>query len=255
MFQVGEMATFCIEGGRLITVWPLKDADEDMIRLFILGTCMGAILIQRGILPLHGSAVAIDGKAYAIVGESGAGKSTLASAFLSQGHRLLTDDVIAVSLSHDARIPFVTPSYPSQKLWQDSLNKFGMESGDYRSVFGRETKYSVPVSSNFSTDALPLGGIFELVKEESDAIDMVRMEKMDRFHTMYCHTYRNFLIPRSGLMQWHFETSAAIVNQIGMHRLRRPMSGFTAHQLVSVILDTIAYGGTTHDKKPDYFAG
>ena len=38
---------------------------------------MGALLMQRKILPLHGSAIAIDGKAYAFVGDSGAGKSTL----------------------------------------------------------------------------------------------------------------------------------------------------------------------------------
>ena len=37
--------------------------------------------------PLHGSAIAIDGKAYAIVGDSGAGKSTLASAFLKKGYQ------------------------------------------------------------------------------------------------------------------------------------------------------------------------
>ena len=37
--------------------------DEDIIRLYILGTCMGAILMQRKILPLHGSAIAINGKA------------------------------------------------------------------------------------------------------------------------------------------------------------------------------------------------
>ena len=77
----------------------MKEADEDKIRLYILGTCMGALLMQRKILPLHGSAIAIDGKAYAFVGDSGAGKSTLASAFLSKGYKLLSDDVIAVSLS------------------------------------------------------------------------------------------------------------------------------------------------------------
>ena len=49
-------------------VSPLKRYDEDVIRLYILGTCMGAILMQRRIFPLHGSAVAINGKAYAFVG-------------------------------------------------------------------------------------------------------------------------------------------------------------------------------------------
>ena len=44
----------------------MKDTGEDKIRLLFLGTCMGALLIQRKILPLHGSAIEIDGKAYAI---------------------------------------------------------------------------------------------------------------------------------------------------------------------------------------------
>ena len=51
------------------------------VRLYLLGTCMGALLFQRKLLPLHGSAVVINGKAYAFVGDSGAGKSTLAAAF------------------------------------------------------------------------------------------------------------------------------------------------------------------------------
>ena len=73
--------------GNKIIVSPLDEIDEDVIRLYILGTCMGAILMQRKILPLHGSAIAINGKAYAIVGDSGAGKSTLASAFLKKGYQ------------------------------------------------------------------------------------------------------------------------------------------------------------------------
>ena len=38
---------------------------------YLLGTCMGTILMQRKILPLHGSAIEIEGKVYAIVGDSG----------------------------------------------------------------------------------------------------------------------------------------------------------------------------------------
>ena len=41
---------------------------------------------EKDILPLHGSAVAINGKAYAFMGNSGAGKSTLASALINQGY-------------------------------------------------------------------------------------------------------------------------------------------------------------------------
>ncbi|WFR62136.1 hypothetical protein P9222_28415 [Paenibacillus amylolyticus] len=86
-----------MEQGKRIVVSPIPGADEKKVRLFILGTCMAVIMMQRGILPLHGSAVVIDGWAYAFVGYSGAGKSTLSAALASRGYPLLTDDVVALT--------------------------------------------------------------------------------------------------------------------------------------------------------------
>lgn len=243
-FHIQDVAMFAIQNGNTITVLPLNGADHDVIRLYVLGTCMGALLLQRKIIPLHGSAIAIEGKAYAIVGDSGAGKSTLASAFLNQGYLLLSDDVIAVSVTPENGLPpVVTPSYPQQKLWQDSLSNFGMATSDYQSIFGRETKYTVPVASKYYSEPLPLAGVFELVKTEDSSIEMVRINKLHRFSTLYDQTFRQFLIPGLGLVEWHFKASAAIVNQIEMYQLRRPISSFTAPQLVSLILDTIKMEG------------
>ncbi|MCW9132437.1 aldolase [Bacillus paramycoides] len=239
MFQLSNLATFAIRDGNRISVSPMNGADEDEIRLYILGTCMGTILMQRKILPLHGSAVAINGKAYAFVGDSGAGKSTLATAFLSKGYQLLSDDVIAVSLSNDGHVPFVFSAYPQQKLWQETLTAFGMKASQYCSLFERETKYAVPVNSQFSTETLPLAGVFELVKTEREGIDIYPIQRLERLHTLFRHSYRNFLIPRLGLMDWHFSTSTMIIEQIDIFRLRRPTGKFTAHQLVSLVLETL----------------
>ena len=155
MFQVPDVAIYLIENGKKISVTPLKNANEDQIRLFILGTCMGALLIQRKTLPLHGSAIEIDGRAYAIVGESGAGKSTLAAALMNLGYKLLSDDVIAVTISEEDHLPYVIPSYPQQKLWQESLEYFGMEHTKLQPIFQRETKFTVPVSQRFYSTPLP----------------------------------------------------------------------------------------------------
>lgn len=239
MFQIPDVATFAIQEGNKIKVAPANDADEDEVRLLVLGTCMGSILMQRNIFPLHGSAIAINGKAYAFVGDSGAGKSTLASAFMEQGYPLLSDDVIAVSLSQGDHTPYVTPSYPQQKLWQDSLQRLNMETGRFRSVYGRVDKYCVPVPSRFCSDPLPLAGVFELVKTDDPAIQCFPIEKLERFHTLFNHTYRNFLIPGLGLTDWHFSMSAAMLNRMSMFQLRRPNDGFTAPQLVSQILEII----------------
>lgn len=239
MFQIPDVATFSIQEGKRITVSPFKGAEEDVLRLYILGTCIGVLMMQRKIYPLHGSAVAIDGKAYAFIGDSGVGKSTLASAFLSRGYHLVSDDVIAVSLSaHDNR-PVVTPSYPQQKLWQESLNEFGMETSAYRSIFGRETKYCIPVSSQYFTEPLPLAGVFELIKKEEKGIEVQQIRGLEILHTLFSHTYRNLLISPLGLMDWHFNISAKIAHQIEAYRIHRPSYGFTAFNLTDLILRKI----------------
>lgn len=242
LFVIPETAVFCIEDGNKITVCPLPGVDEQKVRVYLLGTCMGALLMMRQVLPLHGSAVVIDGKAYAIVGDSGAGKSTLAAAFVSMGHQLVSDDVIAVTLAHGDGMPIVTPSYPQQKLWQESIDHLGLQSACYRPVYRETTKYAVPVSSSFCSEPVPLAGVFELVKSERATIGVRRLQNLERLRMMLLHTYRNLLIRRLGLEQWHFKISTAVADATQVYQLQRPTEGFTAHHLASAIIRTIQEG-------------
>lgn len=246
MFHVSKTAIFLIQSGNRIEFSPIDAAQEDEIRLYILGTCMGAILMQRKILPIHGSAVAIDGKAYAIVGDSGAGKSTLASAFLKRGYKLMSDDVIPVTLNNE-NIPIVTPSYPQQKLWLESLNHFEMDSNNYQPLIVREDKFAVPVQDQFITEQLPLAGVFELIKGENDEIEIKSIQSLQRFYKLYHHTYRNFFIQKSGLMDWHFNTSAKMIKKIEFFQLRRPTNRFTAPDLSEIILNVLKREERVHD--------
>jgi hypothetical protein len=244
LFLIPETAFYCIEDGRKITVSPLAGADPEKIRVYLLGTCMGALLMIRNTLPLHGSAVEIDGKAYAFLGDSGAGKSTLAAAFVSEGHRLVSDDVIAVTLAGGGGMPVVAPSYPQQKLWQESLDHLGMsmERGNYRPVYRETAKYAVPVATRFCDGEVPLAGAFELVKSQAEDVSVRPLPNLERLRVMLLHTYRNRLIRRLGLEQWHFKVSAGIAEQMKVYQLNRPLDGFTAKRLVSAIIQTIREG-------------
>ena len=246
MFHVPNAAIYLIQNGKEMYVSPVEGVSEDVVRLYILGSCMGAMLMQRKVLPLHGSAIEIDGKVYAIVGESGAGKSTLASAFLKRGYYLLSDDIIPVTLSEE-QIPIVTPAYPQQKLWLESLNQFEMEPSLYRPIHDRETKFAVPVTSQFVSEPLPLAGVFELVKSEKEEIDIQPIKKLERLSTLFTHTYRNFFINESGLMAWHFHLSTKIIEKINLYQLRRPATRFTAHDLTELIVKTVKEEEKTND--------
>ena len=237
LFYIPETAIYAIRGGKEIIYTPLEGSCDDANRLYLLGSCMGGLLMQRGMLPLHGSAIEIDGKAYAIVGDSGAGKSTLASAFLREGFRLISDDVIPVTICEG--VPMVTPAYPQQKLWLESLNHFGMESEGLRPIIDRETKFAIPVQSQFVSKSLPLAGVFELVKTENDHLEFLPVSNLQRLHTLYYHTYRNFLIGPMGLMEWHFNITAGFANKIKLFQIKRPVAHFTAPEIASLILSEV----------------
>jgi hypothetical protein len=239
MFQLPGVAIFLIKNGREIFVSPQTEEDLAQIRLFILGTCMGAILLQRGILPLHGSAVAIHGKAYAFIGDSGAGKSTLASTLLTKGFELISDDILPITFSEDNGIPYVAPTYPQQKLWIESLNHLGIKAHGFSSIINREDKYLIPLSKQFSEKALPLGGIYELVKTERENIELTKLSGLATLERLSVHTYRNLFIKQLGLDEWHFLSTVKLVENVKTFQLKRPEVGFTAHGLMETILTSI----------------
>jgi len=235
LIHIPDTALFAVREGRFIAVSPVPGADMDKVRLYLLGTCMGAVLMQRGVLPLHGSAVAIAGKAYAIVGESGMGKSTLAAALMDRGLPLVSDDVIAVRVA-ETGLPLVAPSYPQQKLWQESLDAFGREKAGLRPLFERETKYAVPAIGRFARESMPLGGIFELAKGSGRTPRLEPVRSLERMRLLYEHTYRNLFIRRMNRLDWHFQVTARLAERVPLNRLIRPEEGFTAHELAELIL-------------------
>ncbi|MFD1359153.1 aldolase [Fictibacillus halophilus] len=237
LFQVPNLAIFCIRGGNSIVFSPFPNSDQDKIRLYLLGTCMGTILLQKKTLCLHGSAIAIDGKAYAFVGESGVGKSTLATAFIMRDFQLISDDVIAINFDEQNR-PFIMPSYPQQKLWEQSLNEFGLDSKRYFPLFERETKFAVPVDNPIKVPIL-LAGVIELNVIESDSIQYEKIEGLNKIATLFQHTYRSSFINRLELSDWHFKETIKLLKCVQISKLGRPKNQFTAHELVSLILKHI----------------
>ena len=89
--------------GNQIVIDAAPDATDRNVRLFLLGSALGALLHQRGLLPLHANAIDLGGGAVAFSGHSGAGKSTIAAWFHDRGHRILADDVCVVGFDQSGR--------------------------------------------------------------------------------------------------------------------------------------------------------
>ena len=80
LLTVDGVARFLVQDGKEIIVERAPESDDDSLRLFLLGSALGALLQQRGMLTLHSSAIEVDGGCVGFLGHSGVGKSTLAAA-------------------------------------------------------------------------------------------------------------------------------------------------------------------------------
>ena len=213
-FCYEQSGTFRIIDGRRIEVDPAPACSESHLGVFLMGSCMGAILHQRGYMPLHGSCVTDGRRSILITGDSGAGKSTLAAEFLKRGWKLLTDDVSAV---FDVQsVPMVQSSYPSQKLWQDALEHYDRPETSVHSLYFNENreKFGVDVSSFFFDGCAPLSLVVRLIPADASC-SISAIEGIAKADQLLRNTYRSYMIA-PGNRQLHFQRCITLSSKIPM---------------------------------------
>lgn len=220
-FTIDGVGSYWVSSGSRINLLPSADAPAKNVRLFLLGSAMGAILHQRGILPLHANALGNGNRAFAVMGETGAGKSTLAAEFHDNGYRIIGDDVCAVSFD-DADRPWVSPGIPRLRMWRDALLASGRDPVNFKPSFvGKEDfeKYDVPLSSEEHRPAL-LSAIYVLA--DGDRIDIVRLDGVSAAEAIFAHTYRGHLVSVTGSEEQHWSSSVRLIRSTPVFLLVRP---------------------------------
>lgn len=233
LFWVEGVARYCVKQGREVVVEAYHDADPKEIRLYLLGTAMGVLLLQRGIIPLHGSAIIREGHCVVFTGQCGAGKSTLANALYKKGAMLLADDVAAVHVDRN-RSPYVVPAYPRQKLWQDSADMMNIDIAGLDRVCKNMSKYNVPVDNGFGDIPRILNVIYELQVSSGGKVAITPLNGIEKLRTVLNHTYRAWLIGEMGIQAAHFAKCAAIVETVPVFRITRPDGTMSLGKIVDV---------------------
>jgi hypothetical protein len=207
-----EPARFLVAGGNDVTVRPRSRARRSDVRIYLLGSVMGAVLYQRGIVPLHANAIVTRSGAVAFAGPSGAGKSTLAAAFQDRGFQVLCDDVCAVTFDRRG-LPLAWPGVPRIKLWSDALSAMGRRPEGLERVWAGEEKYSLPLSAGATpSDAHPLTKIFVL-KSVSDAGAAKKIERLsggEAFKAVIENLYRGEFAKPLGCADLVFKNAVAV---------------------------------------------
>jgi len=158
--QTGE---FQVRNGCEVIVTPAPGAEADLLRLYVQGMMLAAVLYQRGLFVLHSSIVSREHGAIALVGPVGIGKSTLASGFHARGFSVVADDNAAIDVR---TVPLtVQPAFPTLKIYPDVATALGYDAHSLTPMHRSQRKHAQTVRNGFAAQPVRLTAIYVLDRE------------------------------------------------------------------------------------------
>lgn len=225
---VGE---FTVRRGEEIVVTPAEGVDHAILRLPLLSAVLAILLHQRGFMVLHASAVEVGNKAVAFLGPKGRGKSSIAATLYARGHRIVTDDVLAVHI-RDGKAN-VLPAFPHVKLWR-GVAAAVLDEAQHREIsplYEGIDKGFCLVGDRFVEDPIELHQIYVLADEEppvtdtpiADTVVLSPLEIQQTLVELIRYSYLGALSAEF-IERWqaeHFQQCANLVGLITGFYLRR----------------------------------
>jgi len=233
--RVPGIARYLVRDGRELIYQPEEGADEDSVQVFILGTCIGALLLQRGQLVLHGNAFEVGDGCVICVGRSGAGKSTLAARILQRGHRIIADDVCLIDPQGRA-----VPGLSRLKLWQDTASRLEIETGGLQRIRPHIEKFDVPLGKAFLMEPARVRAIYVLTPWNRDRFLVEDLTGIAQFEALRSNSYRFRFLKAMDIGPQHLQQCSKLAEHAPLARVFRPRAGFDIDGLADLILADLA---------------
>jgi hypothetical protein len=218
LLDVPEAARYLVEQGSRITVQPYPGAGADDVITFLMGSAMAAVSHQRGLLPLHASAVQVGDGCVAFAGASGAGKSTIAAFIAGHGYPLVADDQ-SVVWNEGGRL-VVWPGPGRVKLWKDGLEQLQPGANGLKRVRGRLDKFHVSLARGAAAAPLPLRRLYLMV--DGAQVDISPRTGFAAIEAVRQSVYRRHFLQPLGCEQSSFRLCAALASSARIAVLTRP---------------------------------
>ena len=220
VLNVKNVATYRVQNGNKVSVFPCENADMESISLFLNGSVLGAVLHQQGIPSFHGSSFEYEGRGIIICGHSGTGKSSVTAAFCQKGGHFINDDItpVRVSTSGTTIISIKT----RLKLWDDSLQKLKIESDRLEKIRPAINKFYLPVQESFSSEQ-KLNQIFVLSKRNKDVFEANELIGMAKYNILRNQIYRKSYLkgmPETG--KSYFKQLIQLAGNVRVTQIFRP---------------------------------
>ncbi len=172
----------------------------ERLRFWVYHTFLPLLLQMEGVYHiLHVGCVEVKGKAVIFMAPSFGGKSTLTDYFLQRGHKLLSDDTLAIEQRADGSHRAVA-SWPFQRPYRQP------------ETLGDETKH-------FATMPLEIAAVYRLEKtDETAPVTLEAVKGIEKFKTLH---YGSF-IPLGFLKEETFAFHTEFAKAVPVYRVDIP---------------------------------
>lgn len=239
--KVSDHLRFRIAGGSEIVLDTDSSQNSIEVETHFTSLVAGVVLHQRHALPLHASAVSIDGSAVAFAGPSGVGKSTFASAFALQGFPLIADDVCRIQFAPDG-CPTVAPGPSRLRLWPDMAKALGRDPETLMTARSHHPK-RVLTDVGKETSSLPLRALIRLsVDVQASAPKLERLMGPQSVMPIDELVYRARLGRTMGRQVEIFKQLTELGAAIRVYRLTRPDGPPDLPRLVELVRQAVHEG-------------
>ena len=241
-FDYADQTQFVIDrsGSEVWAEWCAPLTLEDTAT-YLLGPVLGFVMLLRGIVCLHASAIAIGDEAIALLGPAGSGKSTTAAAFAERGYSVLAEDV--VTLDDRGGQFLVRPGYPCIRLWPPAV----------KALYGSEThlpkltpnwdKCYLDLSDRFRGEPLPLTAIYHLGERQHDskAPSVAALDRTEGLMSLVANTYATKLMDKQ-MRAREFELLTRVVGKVQLRRVTPHADPARIPELCDKILNDFSRG-------------
>jgi len=231
LFRFDKVGAYRIQDGNKITVQVIGEIED--VRLFLLGSAFGALLHQKGILAIHGSAISTPKGAIIFSGSSSVGKSSLVASLVKRGFNFIADDIAAIHKHTDGFK--VHPGIPHIKLWKDVVKDLNIKN-NLPKVRDSMEKYKNPIGNEFFKIPININKIIILSVKNSPGYVIREIKGAEKFEILDRNTYRNHYIKGLQTSQIHFEHISYLASSTPIFQVQRPSSPLNVNELTEFVI-------------------
>jgi len=220
--HIPEAGRWRIRGGTVIEAAPETPESWTRVLCMTMASPVGALILQRGDLPLHAASLVAPGAKAAtlLCASSGTGKSTTSVALARKGWSVLSDDVTQIVRQESGLRAL--PGWATVKLWPDSCTLLGMDPESLPEYPGLKGK-RLWLPPFIETMEKPIDAVVVLSRQANLHAPEIRSQRgMEALSCLQAQTFRPKMIGPIGKGREHSDLIMALATQAKVSRIAVP---------------------------------